>query len=1535
MLTVLVPIKDSDATVVSVLPAVDPDNINVIYKHEGVYKRIWLNPDTNQYEYHEVIDREFPYLGKPLEIFDFTYDETRMGPAPTITAQGVMWFAEKDANGNDITLEGLWTQECHVSFNGENFYLKQVPTSSKSNEDARYKYDLDFVSETSCLEHIYLYDVVQPFVSERPISEDSRFSFYGDINELVKRINASMLRSGLATVPYKSGVTSDSYLTYEEFNSVGQGTYTGSKPTSDHYPAVMIANQTGGGARRALHKVHNNIYEHFGGNYTLYLLNEVFTVSNPKTRRIGIPGITTNYYDEIYDGEFSITGYQCRIGKDAKGAVVTSEEKLITFENNTIYEALQHIHDTFELQYYISREGDNTIIWIADCEHDFADLNSSGTDYIRDGDGIPTTESPFAYGVDNALLSIEKTNTTDKIVSRITGCGSPENLPWYYPNPTADGRLRPVYKRNGEELSGVVIDYPSDEGSTPAENTVYERYLKNRISNNFQYGIQYLDVGNIDCDANESRFNGTNELVLTYKFEVKDNSAVQVKQPVCLWETETTEVLCVVKKLQDGTYEEVADDALVSVFTDGGECTIEQGEYEAIYTFQFEVAPPIEDAVTLYWYDEREADLKLASSWGWSQVGTWATLLGLLPAWWGVNALVPGAAAATIAFYWARTHFTVRHGSFLSTNPNLHYSHGDGDANEEGWYSTDNHGKRTYVTPLKYSTRFEEWPPEGIESFEPKSFETYYAFAGGFGPLTTDNAPVLEIMYGGYEYIEGVPYHGWTGDSVSKYIAQCIFSREKTQKTRILRKIDGAAPPCSRFAHDYFDWGLTLWEGRWALNRKAITLSDYGIRNENTLSANAEFFDTIDFQRIKYLTPQPNLLPEIYIKSDGERRFYSAVNYPVSGRQPDAVCGESGTSLNVVNTIYQENENSGEHYLFENPNVLRLAREHIEDFEDVKPTIKGQYNYVPVTTKPEDWDANYSYYLYYDYSTGEYKQNDSARWSVLRDYFLYERADVIEEFAYDLTDNDEIWESVDNEEVAGEYKHPHFFAKLRPLGFNIFDLALQEDMVISMTTGHNGACNFKIKVDENTKKNPVQIWENNVYHRDGEDDGGEEVYTLVYKAGTLRRWCDTSDLYYYDEASAGYVLVDTINPELTSGHTIYNLNTADISEIRATTYKRQIYSTDDVQNGYVGALKSESKQHFAGDVKTNGRFIDSQQDTTENFVWVALEKDVDTYGAIMPAARPNYEDDNMSVYIRPSSAKDVHVTADALTSTIESTPEEDDLNADKFVFVNIKMPQVYLRRAEHELSRRLVAYMYDNNYQKFNFSIKFSRIFLAQNTDVDENLNANSVLYVRFNNKTYRQYVKHYTYKMSHDASLPEIEVDMNEELSVSRTMAEQSAYDAQQALIASRREISRQVNRLADSVDRNYVRPTDDVSFTGNVISSPQNMSMMDIDTGNGYTRTAIQDAQSTRESYERFVGVVNGFNSQTAAVTRGYINMTMGLEESDKCEGFYCLSSNHDILVWFNRDGTVGQHDLSVESSCPSDNGVGIIAWTNFSVS
>lgn len=1376
-LTVLVPIKDSDATTVTNLPAVSPDNINVIYKHAGVYKRVWLNPTTNQYEYHEVVDREFPYLGKPLEIFDFTYDATRMGSAPTITAQGVMWFADKDADGNDITLESLWQQECHVSFNGENFYLKQIPTSSKSNEDARYKYDIDFVSERAVLERVYLYDVVQPFVSSKPISESAQFSFYGDITELAKRINASLLRSGLATIALRPGVTPGSYLTYEEFNSVGLGTYTGTKDTSDPYPIVP------GEMQSYIHYPHANIYEHFGGNYTLYLLNRVYLVDNPVSYHIGP---SDSGYDVITDGDPRLSGYKCLIGKDKKGVMTTSEEKLITFENNTIHEALQQFHDTFELQYYIYRDTDSngnftgdTIIMVADCQHDFADWDATAAsgegDYTRDSDGIPTTTHPFDYGVEDALLSKEKTNTTDKIITRITGVGSEENIPWYYPNPNADGWLKPLYKTDGVEQS-VIIDYPTSEGTTVADSVKYEKFLKNRVGDVFRFGKKVLSVSKgqaVDYGTTYPMYIDETSARIGYQFSLSESTRMKVQPFVCDWDGAQVSYTL----YKDGTDITSSSNAFMK---NGGSGTLAAGNYYILFNISFTSGgPTVTPSVSYYYYPGKSAWCDPWETWSWRMV------LNILA---GVLSL-----SAIRTFIASFTGFSASMPAFLSTNPNLHFVDSE-DATEVGWYNGDNRIDTSEMVFGRINT-------------------DYYVFKGGSGPKTlgvddcylatfdtyceTCNLQLLDVNPGNWDDCRQF-FGAWSYGDASAYFPSC----------NSLVEVDVEV---AEFIANYITYSFEgYFADGWYKGNKKQVLADWGISNESTLNQNADVFDTIEFQRIKYVTPQPKLMPDVYIKTDGERRFYNAHNYYVNGSllngTADPMIGEVQSGSKVKNPLYKEKETDADskHYVFENEYVQNMPHEHIEEFEDVKPTIKGQLNYIRVYPTSDDFSANPEFY-YTVNSSGLYTQCTSQSiYNSSTAYYHPLRIDIVEEFAYDELDNNEVWESNEDGNVSGEYKHPFFYAKLRPLGFNIFDLALQDEMILSMTTGHCGACNFKIGVDENTKKNPVQIWEYDVY-------GGATYATKgdkIYSAGDLRRYVDTSSLYYDTDGTAdGYHLVDSSASSLRMGFIV-----GDLSSAGTQIFERTTYSASEVANGEVGSLKREPKTHFAGDVKI-GKFCDAQQDTSENYVWVALYKDIETYGVIMPSAQPDYGDGNYSHYIDPKGS----VYTDRKTG---ETVELDDDEADKFVLINIRLPQVYLRRAERDLARKIIAYMYDNNFQKFNFSIKFSRIFLAENNHIESNLNENSVLYVTFNNKIYRQYAKHYTYRMVHDAALPEISVEMNEELSVSRTSIEQQAAMQAQTAIGMNRRWRRNLNIEIERVRRTTVGINDDVLFSGNFVS-------------------------------------------------------------------------------------------------------------------
>ncbi len=149
------------------------------------------------------IEQSFPSEAAPAIIGTYTYNAQRMGAAPTITATLM----------HPSCLDDLWTKKEYVEFNGEKYYVDQVPSSSKSNEDERYKHEITFVSERVQLENTFFLDVVtddtESLYKDRYRSNSTKVVFYGDIKEFVARLNDSMKYSGLDyNVVIDEGITS-------------------------------------------------------------------------------------------------------------------------------------------------------------------------------------------------------------------------------------------------------------------------------------------------------------------------------------------------------------------------------------------------------------------------------------------------------------------------------------------------------------------------------------------------------------------------------------------------------------------------------------------------------------------------------------------------------------------------------------------------------------------------------------------------------------------------------------------------------------------------------------------------------------------------------------------------------------------------------------------------------------------------------------------------------------------------------------------------------------------------------------------------------------------------------------------------------------------------------------------------------------------------------------------------------------------------------------------------------------------------------
>lgn len=161
--------------------------------------------------------------------------------------------------------------------------------------------------------------------------------------------------------------------------------------------------------------------------------------------------------------------------------------------------------------------------------------------------------------------------------------------------------------------------------------------------------------------------------------------------------------------------------------------------------------------------------------------------------------------------------------------------------------------------------------------------------------------------------------------------------------------------------------------------------------------------------------------------------------------------------LNAKNNEYLK-ENGTDYYTFENLYKISCAKEHVENFEDIKPTIKGMTN------------------------------NDTPA----------KRIDKILDVAFDQDDNNDLQEN------GTDYQHPYFFVKLAKTslddgyGFNLFDCAIDgQTMQINMADGNCGGCTFDVMVDYKDggiPVNPVGLFEQ-----------ATTINGVTYAAGTPKR----------------------------------------------------------------------------------------------------------------------------------------------------------------------------------------------------------------------------------------------------------------------------------------------------------------------------------------------------------------------------------------------------------------------------------------------
>lgn len=182
-----------------------------------------------------------------------------------------------------------------------------------------------------------------------------------------------------------------------------------------------------------------------------------------------------------------------------------------------------------------------------------------------------------------------------------------------------------------------------------------------------------------------------------------------------------------------------------------------------------------------------------------------------------------------------------------------------------------------------------------------------------------------------------------------------------------------------------------------------------------------------------------------------------------------------------------------------------------------------------------------------------------------------------------------------------------------------------------------------------------------------------------------------------------------------------------------------------------GNLKSESgKMNSNGDYILNNTYVEdnkSNQDSTKEELWIAVQKDTSTLGIVMPNASAGFK------------------------------PQKGDL----FVITGIKPPKVLVTAAEKRLDDALIKHMSENNTDQFNYSVKFSRIFLQENPDFASKLNENAKLSIQIqgdsdsdgNLISHEVFVSNYSVKVDSD-ELAEVEVELVNSLEVTKSDTKQ-----------------------------------------------------------------------------------------------------------------------------------------------------------------
>ena len=191
----------------------------------------------------------------------------------------------------------------------------------------------------------------------------------------------------------------------------------------------------------------------------------------------------------------SLVDTSFRVGIDE--SVGDTEAKFVSFDKKYMSEALQEAYKTWGIPYYFPRP-----------------------DVVMFGYSDSVIDEVFKYGDEDSLISITKNNSNTKIINKITGTGSADNVPFYYPNQSEKGEL-------GVETGGGL-------SSTDVTIINASKFSKN-VS--FEEKLTYTSVSGSHIEASGYKYSISDSAYNTY------DTQVQIERPLNDYSTQVVSFL--------------------------------------------------------------------------------------------------------------------------------------------------------------------------------------------------------------------------------------------------------------------------------------------------------------------------------------------------------------------------------------------------------------------------------------------------------------------------------------------------------------------------------------------------------------------------------------------------------------------------------------------------------------------------------------------------------------------------------------------------------------------------------------------------------------------------------------------------------------------------------------------------------------------------------------------------------------------------------------------------------------------------------